>query len=363
MYKMIKRMPILLLLVLILLLLAACTPEETAPANDDPVQNDVDRSLAGRYVGYSWRGEAGGTSFEEADQYIETILELDESGVITNATIRFFVLMDGFWIPRSSGNAYVAVDYDAQPVAGTPGEDYEPGTSMFTVYTADMMAFYAAGVNEEGVVAAVLVDPITRFQFEYRFTPDFDFSRPAGDLTIGSGLAVPTVRTSAAAYIRPEEWDELADATIFNVDMWSHVVNDVGVLTGIGDDSTVQEFLEALGVEFSDGIPQSSELTYGYFGLGGWHGNYEALREALIGQNATELTSLVDWSIQRYAGAVNKDNIFGVDVESGATRTVQNSIDGISGATVRISREATSYQRALVEAGIISEEDVIIGRF
>jgi len=34
-----------------------------------------------------------------------------------------------------------------------------------------------------------------------------------------------------------------------------------------------------------------------------------------------------------------------------------------SGATVRISRESTSYQRALVEAGILDESDVVIGRF
>jgi hypothetical protein len=49
---------------------------------------------------------------------------------------------------------------------------------------------------------------------------------------------------------------------------------------------------------------------------------------------------------------VNENNEFGVDVQTGATRTIQNSTDGISGATVRMSRESTSYQRALVDAGI-----------
>ncbi len=44
------------------------------------------------------------------------------------------------------------------------------------------------------------------------------------------------------------------------------------------------------------------------------------------------------------------------DLYAGATRTVQDSCDGISGATVRMAREATSYQRALAEAGIIEEE-------
>jgi len=82
-----------------------------------------------------------------------------------------------------------------------------------------------------------------------------------------------------------------------------------------------------------------------HFGLGGWKGNHEAIAQNLIGQDATQLTSLVDWTLPRYAGAVNEDNAFGVDVESGATNTVQNSCDGISGATVRVSRESTSYQK------------------
>ena len=60
---------------------------------------------------------------------------------------------------------------------------------------------------------------------------------------------------------------------------------------------------------------------------------------------------------------MNGDNFFGIDVVSGATKTAQNSTDGIAGATVRMSRESTSYQRALVKSGIISEEDVIKGRF
>jgi hypothetical protein len=132
---------------------------------------------------------------------------------------------------------------------------------------------------------------------------------------------------------------------------------------GIDEASSLMNFLEAMGVEFAGGLPQPLDVKYGYFGLGGWEGNYQAIEEFLIGKNATELTSLIDWSLPYYAGAINDENQFGIDVASGATRTVQNSIDGISGATVRMSREGTSYQRALVDAGIITEDDVIIGRF
>jgi Na+-transporting NADH:ubiquinone oxidoreductase subunit NqrC len=67
--------------------------------------------------------------------------------------------------------------------------------------------------------------------------------------------------------------------------------------------------------------------------------------------------------VDRWSKAINDDNFFGVDVVSSATKTAQNSVDGISGATVRISRESTSYQRALVKAGILEEKEVIKGRF
>lgn len=129
------------------------------------------------------------------------------------------------------------------------------------------------------------------------------------------------------------------------------------------NETPIMDFPEAAGVAFDDGAAAPMDAEHGFFGLGGWYGNYEALRDNLIGESALEKTSIVDWSVERYGDGVNEDNQFGVDEVSGATRTVQNSIDGISGATVRISRESTSYQRALVDAGVLEEDEVIIGRF
>lgn len=369
MRKKLLPLSLVVLLLITLGLTTACSPADTgtteapeSPATEQPA-TPAPPSLAGHYVGYSWRGEADGGSFEESDQYVETILELDDDGIITDATMRFFVLMDGYWTTRQSGNAYLKADFSVEPVAAVPGDDYKRGTSMFTVYTADMMSFYAVAADDNGTVIVGMVDPVTRYLYESKFEADFDFSMPVGDVTIGSGLLIPTVRTSSGGLMKPASWDELADKNFFNIDIWSHVVNDMGILAEIDESSSIQEFLEAMGVEFADGVPQSKDASYGYFGLGGWAGNYDAIAQNLIGQDATQMTSLVDWSVSRYAGAVNDDNIFGVDVESGATRTVQNSIDGISGATVRISRESTSFQRALVDAGILSEDEVIIGRF
>lgn len=341
---------------LILMLLAACTPSTDTSGTDEV-------SLEGRYVGYSWQGEVDGVELADATQYIETILELNEDGIITDAKMRFFVQKDGFWIMRQSGNAFVSVDHSVSPIQATPGENYAPGESMFTIYTADMMSFYAVAVSSENVIAAALVCPVTRYQYEIRLTPDTDFAMPMSEVTIGSGMLVPTVRTSGSGLLRPDDWDPLAEKNILNIDRWSHVINDQGMFEGIDEASSLMNFLEAMGVEFAGGIPQPLDVKYGYFGLGGWEGNYQAIEEFLIGKNATELTSLIDWSLPYYAGAINDENQFGIDVASGATRTVQNSIDGISGATVRMSREGTSYQRALVDAGIITEDDVIIGRF
>lgn len=320
------------------------------------------QSFAGRYVGYSWQGEARGVALEDANQRIETILELNDEGIITSFTMRFWVRMDGFWTTRQSGNAYVAIDFAKEPTFATL--DNQRGQSMFTIYTADRMSLYALGVDELGVVAVAMVCPVTRYQFESRFPVGFDYGKMVSELTMGNGLIVPTFLTSGGAFVRPQAWSELEDKTLFTMHpFWSHVVNTEGVLAGITHTSTVEQFLVALGVTFVEGRPQPLAPTYGYFGIGGWKGNYDALAKALIGQDARKTRSLVDWSNPMFRDAVNENRIFGVDVQTGATRTVQNSYDTISGATVRISRESTSYQRALVEAGILTESEVIIGRF
>jgi hypothetical protein len=345
--------PFLVIIVILAVAVCSCSSSTGGPSS----------SLAGQYIGYSWQGEVDGTSLQDSNQYIETILHLDQNGLIADASMRFFVKKDGYWILRQSGNAYVNVNFSVDPSPAVPGENYKAGSSMFTVYTADMMSFYAVAVSSSGVTAVALVDPVTRYLFEMKLPPGYDYSSSVGELTIGSGKLVPTTRTSGAGYLKPIEWESLSDRNIFNIEVWSHVINSTGVLKGLNASSSVQEFLEALGVVFADGRPQPMEIRYGYFGLGGWAGNYSAVESFLIGQDANKRTSLVDWSIPRYAGAINDKNQFGIDAVSGATKTAQDSIDTISGATVRMSRESTSYQRALVQAGILDESDVIIGRF
>ncbi len=337
-------------------LLTGCEPErvviESGPAG-----------YAGRHVGYAWQGEARDASFEDASAFVECLLELDDDATIVGARFLYFEKRDGYWTTRQSGNAYVAVDYAVQPTVATLGSAYQSGRSMFTVYTASPMSFWAAGVNVDGVVAVRLAEPLTRYWFEMRLDGDFDFDRPMRDLTVGSGLVVPTARSSTGAWLQPGSWDELADQHLFAFHDYSHVLSDVGVYAGIDGESTVREFLSRMGVAFTEGHPVEMAVRYGYFGLGGWVGNYAALAEYVKGRNARELTSLVDWSAQRYAGSIDARNRFGVDVVTGATRTAQNSVDGISGATVRVSRESTAFQRALVQAGILTASEVVIGRF
>ena len=341
----------------IVLLVAACEPDRVH------IRYVQTGSGPGQYIGYSWSGEAGGAPLEKAGSYIETMLEIDGEGIIRDARVLYWQRVDGYWTTRQSGNALVGVDFSVTPTAATVGSAYRPGSSMFSIYTVNLMSLYAAAVSPGGVAAVTLVEPLTRYRFEYRFPNGFDYGRPMKDLTLGSGLAVPTVRTAGGAWLAPSSWDELADKHVFDFHAFSHVLTDEGVFEGLTGESSVRELLERMGATFTGGRPNAMSPVYGYFGIGGWKGNYEAIAAYLIGRKSRELTSLVDWTADRYAGAINDQRHFGVDVTSGATRTAQNSFDGIAGATVRMARESTSYQRALVRAGIITENDVIIGRF
>lgn len=342
--------------VLAALTVAGCSGTNTA---ETVAEN---KGYAGVYQGVSWRGEASGVTLEEATQKIETTLTLNEDGIIEDVDMNFFALKNGEWKARNNPKSTVTIDYSVDPKAAVPGSDYSPGQSMFDVKTNDMMSFYALGVDTDGTVAFGIVDAVIRYQLEVKMDSDFDFDSTLETVTIGDGL-VPTVRTSGSGLIKPSDWSELEGEDLFGIHPWNHVISDYGVLEGIDETSTVREMLETLGVEFEDGKPKAMEATYGFHSNGGWKGNYDSMANYLRGKDANEVTSFVDWSNPKYAQNITEENFFGVDRIAGATRTAQNSVEGMAGATVRISRENTSYQRALVDAGIISEDDVIKGRF
>lgn len=347
---------VLIAVALFVLGFSGCEPErviiEAGPAG-----------FAGRHLGYAWQGEARGAAREDANAFVEAMLELDEDANILDARFLYFEKHDGFWTTRQSGNAYVAVDFSVDPVPATLGPEGRPGVSMFTVYTASQMSLYTVAVDDAGTVALAVAEPLTRYRFEMKLPGDFDFNQPLRALTVGSGRIVPTVRTSGGAWLNPANWDELADKHLFDFHEYAHVFNDRGVFQGLDGSSSIRSLLERVGVSFENDRPGPLSPRYGYFGIGGWVGNYAAIADYLIGRNARDLPALVDWSAERYASSIDAQNRFGVDVVTGATRTAQNSADGISGATVRVSRESTAYQRALAAAGILSEKDVVIGRF
>lgn len=326
-------------------------------------EKEAEIDYSGIYVGYSWAGEASGVTFEESTQRIVTTLYVAKSGEIVDAGVDFVILRNGEWVSRLGQNAEVTINYEVDPVIATPGSSYQAGTSMFTYTSDDRMSFYTLGVSESGVVALLMVDPITRYQFEFKLDETFDFSRPVSDLTIENGWMIPTVRTAGGAYLNVTDFDTIKDKNFFNISFWSHVTTETGVLEGVTQTTTVKSMLEKFGVTFNGNTPEALDPIHGFLGIGGWAGNYGAIRSYLIGKNILETQSLVDWSLEIYEGSINENNFFGVDVAAGATRTAQNSIDGIAGATVRMSRESTSYQRALVAAGVLDESDVIIGRF
>ncbi|HOI47552.1 MAG TPA: hypothetical protein PLR26_07490 [Bacilli bacterium] len=340
---------VVLLLAISLLVISGCTPQDNSP------------NYEGTYTGYAWKGEVEGIAFENATEYIETILTLDKNGVITEASVNFFIKRGENWTSRINQTADVIVDFNVIPTQATLSPTYVKGDSMFTIQSTEMMSFYASAVSNDGIVAFLLVEPTTRFQYEVRLDSSFDYQTTLEDFTIGNGFVVPTVRTAGGALVRPTTWDSLQFKGLFNTHGWSKVMKNGGVFASLTQTSTVEELLTSVGITFVDGLPQAKAVTYGYFGVGGWAGNYAQIGEFLIGKNATEYTSLIDWTIERYANGIGENNFFGT--VSGATQTVQDSTLTISGATVRVSRESASYQRALVEAGILQESQVIKGRF
>ncbi|QVK21097.1 hypothetical protein KHQ82_01845 [Mycoplasmatota bacterium] len=356
-----KRFLSLLATFALLLTIVACTKEVEVPV-EIPIE-----SLDGTYMGWSWKGESKGTTLEEASQKIQTIITIDDDGIITDASVLFFKSSQGSWYTRQDSTARISADLSITPTAATPGSEYAKGTSMFNIDTHDKMSLYAVKVDPDGSAALLIVEPVTRYQFEIKLPADYDYSILLGDVTVDGteGGFIPTVRTSGAGLMKPNSWDELTGKNILSISHYNHILIDFGVFAGLSETSTMKELMEAAGVTFTNGTPNELPVTLGRHSKGGWQGNYEAIEEYLIGKNATELTSLVDWSVERWALAINEDNFFGVDYDAsaGATKSAQNSYDGIAGATVRMSRESTSYQRALVDAKILTEEEVIKGRF
>lgn len=322
-------------------------------------------SYAGTYTGYSWQGESQGVLFEDATQHIEATITLDKKGIIVAAEIDFKVLNNGVWQSRADQNVTVSANFSTSPSIADPRiTGRQEGTSMFTIQTVDEMSLYVYAVDQNGTVAFGVVCPVTRYLFEMKFDSTFDFNTPMSDITIQNGTLVPTRLTSTGSFLRPATWESIETKNIFNMHYWSHVLTSEGVFQGMDGSTTVKSLLESVGITFVGNVPQAKAASFGFFGIGGWKGNFDAIADYLIGQDATTFTGIIDWTISKYQLGINEDNFFGIgDLATGATRTVQDSIDTIAGATVRVSREATAIQRALVAAGFLSEEDVIKGRF
>jgi len=166
---------------------------------------------SGTYIGYSWADEAKGVALKDTKKKIQTILELDKDGTIIDASVLSFKKVDGFWVLRQSGNATVSVDFSVEPTKATPDvyAKYVAGNSMFTVKTGadDLMSFYTVAVDKDGTTAVLIADPITRYLFEMKFKPGYDFSTKVGALTIDSGQLVPTVLTEDGG-IKIKDWSE-----------------------------------------------------------------------------------------------------------------------------------------------------------
>ncbi|HAE23190.1 MAG TPA: hypothetical protein DCG47_12845, partial [Spirochaetaceae bacterium] len=256
------------------------------------------RDYSGTFIGYAWKDEAKGVSLENATEKVQTTLVLDRKGFIKEASLDFLVLKNGEWTSRLAEAESVSIDYSVSPMAAV-ADPYKAGVSMFKVQANDVMSLYAVGVAADGTVAGFIVDPMTRFQFEFKFLPGFDFNRPVSILTIESGLFVPTARSSSGGLMKPKSWTALAGQSIFDYSPYSHVLNLRGDFSGLSSGSSIAELLVAMGVLFDGPRAKAMAPVFGYTGQGGWAGNYAAIEEFLVGKNARDLSSLIDWSNAR----------------------------------------------------------------
>lgn len=320
-------------------------------------------NIEGSYEGIAWNGQPKGVSLEDSIEKLIAKIDVDSKGVITNSEYDYLIKVNEEWVSRKDTSATVNVDFSIDPKAAViNGEEVTNGSTMFDVKTNNMMSFYSVAVNKDNTVAVMIAEPTTRYRFEAKLTSDFNFETPLGEIKIGETW-IPSLREMPFGIVTVSEWSELNGKSLYDINPFTQVIYKRGDLEGMDNKATMKELLEAMGVIFIDGVPQPTEPKYGFHSLGGWKGNYESLAKELVGKNINEVKSLVDYSPERYAKAINKDNFFGVDVVSGSTKSIQNSIDTISGATVRMSRENEAYQRALVQAGVLKESDVVKGRF
>lgn len=320
-------------------------------------------NIEGTYEGVAWNGQPKGVTLEDATEKVVAKIDVDSKGIITSAEYDYLVKIDEDWISRKDTSATVNVDFSVEPEAAIiDGEEVIAGSTMFDVKTNNMMSFYSVAVNEDNTVAVMITEPTTRYRFEAKLDSNFNFETQLGEIKIGETW-IPSLREMPFGIVSISDLSEINGKALYDINPFSQVIYKRGVLEGIDNKATMKDMLEAMGVTFIDGVPQPTEPKYGFHSLGGWKGNYEALAKELVGKNVNEVKSLVDYTPEKYANAINKDNFFGVDVLAGATKSIQNSIDTISGATVRMSRENEAYQRALVQAGILEETDVIKGRF
>ncbi|UTW70586.1 hypothetical protein KHA80_10400 [Anaerobacillus sp. HL2] len=55
---------------------------------------------------------------------------------------------------------------------------------------------------------------------------DFDFSTKLADMTVGNGLAIPTVRESSGAKTKPTNWEEFAANSVMDFSLFGKVITD-----------------------------------------------------------------------------------------------------------------------------------------
>ncbi len=282
-------------------------------------------SYKGIYHGVSYRDEA-----TRRDR-VEVVMELDKDSTILSVDFNFFNGND-----RLRDTDYISAEFVPETDAAT---------SAFDIDANDMMSTWAAHYDGTSFHVAIM-SAWHRIMVETTFdltdaTAKIDTLTWTGNSTHYGSLKNGATAGDVAVFTTPTE----GQISHPFVERWS-VASRQGIFKDMNGNTTVEALAKAL---FGGTLPTEEKTEAGFHSNGGWAGNYLAMSEYLKGKKASEYTSLTH--------GIEVPGKSEDDIKTASTNIIDSS-NMIAGATMRTSRENQAYQKALVAAGILKEDDV-----
>ena len=316
--------------------------------------SDAAEATAMTKVAYSYKSGEAATSNQRVKSEVTV-----KSGVIQDIKFAFEkITTNGAWDSETisrrddktisatrNSNAFAGLSLTAINSSDTTDDIAGIGTtSMFDITATDMMSTYAA-VSDGTNVSVAIMGAESRMMYEAVINKTSDAAKGLDDLDW---------KVNKAHYSAHKGSDAKIGTTPFNFGDWEKVAVANGVFKGLStamdSTSTAADLIAKLEAA---GMKDDSKVVSGFHSLGGWYGNYRAIEASLKGKNVNNFKYLWNYDGPQLGSKPNETtgNITG-------STNIQDSTNGISGATVRTSRENHAFQLALVELGFLKSNEV-----